>query len=471
MATATITWVPTNGGSYEIWYAKLSTVGTTSTPPSTGWTQATGSPFNSSLGTATITGLDNNTQYRVDTRNDCTGSDSVWTDNIVYKLDCPTYTLVANPVGATDVGASITVNLTVSNPIELGTITGVLNLQIIQTGASSGEIFHALGQPFSTSMSYTFTNLLTSTNYSVSILMNDGPAGGAVVFCPAQSITTQAPVYVPPPTCASPSFSVANITSTTATITLTNPTSLSTGDSWDISLDGGTTYPITGITATSYNLAGLTVNTQYKVVVRYNCANGAQGFSTSQTFSTTDQLVQGFVEFTSNINALTAPAASKGNINAIFTFIDPTPVPLTIHIGFLFSTPVSKSLCSTYKGYWVNGTAVFTEPSGNCYVGDFILDGSGTGESPLVISIPQGVRNYTVTNIYTEYALSGGGPATYNTSMYNMSVRAFIGSGIPNGIAKGYETIYMQVAQPSGYKASFSLLPNDNLPGLVVLNV
>src|ERR1700754_353990 len=98
MADITIQWVPVNGSSYEIWYSKLSTVGSISEPPAVGWIQAIGSPFDSSLGIAVIAGVDDNTQYRVDVRNDCTSNDSPWEDSIRYKLLCPAFSLVANPL-------------------------------------------------------------------------------------------------------------------------------------------------------------------------------------------------------------------------------------------------------------------------------------------------------------------------------------------------------------------------------------
>lgn len=472
MPTITATWIPSNGSTYEVWYAKQSVVGTTTVPPSTGWTQAPGSPFDSSLGTASITGVDDNTIYVTAIRNDCGDtSDSAWTTNTIAKLDCPTLSLVANPINTGDTGASITANLTISNPVELGSLTGVLNLQIIQTGASSGAIFHALSQPFATSMSYTFSNLLTGTSYDVGVLMNNTLNGGAVVFCNPQTITTQTPVVVPPPTCATPTFTLTNITATGVTINFNDTDPI---QYWGVSLDGGVTYPIDGIpsTQTSYTFSNLTVNTQYKVIVRALCVSSATSVSTSQTFTTTTQTVQGYMQVISNINATTANSGTLGNMSIQFTFPQPTPVPLTIYVGFIFGVPVSQSICSSYGGYYAQGVSIFTPPAGYCYTGSMPgLDHSGNGNSPLVISIPQGVTSYNASSIYTQYAVSGTCIGCTNEAFYNQSIRAFIGSGIPNGVVHGLTEVFVKVNSPSGYQAAFRLQPYANLPLLVLQNV
>lgn len=476
MATALITWVPTNGGSYEVWFAKLSVVGTTSLPPATGWTQATGSPFNSSLGTASITGLDDNTQYRIDVRADCTGVDSNWVDNIKYKLDCPALGVVANPVGGEDVGASVTATITLSNLVEYEAIVSSLVLTVKDGGNNVVQTTTFTSPYASSTLTYTFSNLLTGTNYNVVLQQVDG-VGNVTTTCATDPITTQTPVVVPPPVCNPPTFAISNITSTTATISITS--SLNLADTYDISLDGGLTYSITGqspmvggppshATVAVYQLTGLVADTSYKIVVRYHCASGGIGISTSQTFTTTALVIVGSVQMVSNINSTTAPFAQQGTISLVFTFPQATQAPLSIYLGTMYNTPAATSICSAGTGWWPTGTSLFTIPPGLCIVppGYFpSLDVSGTSASPFVVNIPQGVTTYTATGIRTVASLDEASGLAW----FNLSSRPAIGtSGV---LAGGWTDLYIHINSPSSYTASFTLISHPNLPGLTLHNV
>ena len=69
--------------------------------------------------------------------------------------------------------------------------------------------------------------------------------------------------------CELPITDVTGITQTEFSVDISN---LSVGVLYDISIDGGLTYPVTGVIAGSTIVSGLTANTSYDVVVREDCA-------------------------------------------------------------------------------------------------------------------------------------------------------------------------------------------------------
>lgn len=450
MADIVIDWVPVNGGSYEIWYAKLSTVGTTSEPPSSGWIQAAGSPFDSSLGTASILGVDNNTQYRVDTRNDCTQNDSTWTDDIRYKLVCPSMSLVANPVSPSDAGASITASVVLSNRIEFETITNSITLQIRKTSDNSVVETKVISASYPTdTLSYIFNNLLTGTNYTVYLSIQDGIAGTSI-NCSNQALTTQTPIVVPPPVCNAPTFSVTNVTSNAATITVTS--TLNSGDTYDISLNGGTSYGYTGIITQSFQLTGLTAATNYQIVVRLNCIAGGIGVSTSQTFGTNPNVIQGLISM-----EIQEPYTSHQLDTTIrVTFPSPTPSAVTLYIGALFEQGCNSCASRLCKVPW--GYEIFTQPSDVCAgypVG-------APAKSAYVLNVPAGVTTYSARNIIQVVPPGGCGPCHALVTL-----EPYL--GIVRG--RGWTDLYVKVISPAGYNAAFTYQNSTNIQGVVVHNV
>lgn len=464
MATATITWIPTSGSNYEIWYAKLSVVGSTSLPPDSGWTQASGSPFASTLGTATINGLDDNTQYRIATRNDCTSLDSAWSSSTKFKLDCPTFSLVANPVSTSDVGASITATINLVNLVEFEAITSSITLTVTKTSDSSIAATKVFTSPYdSSTLATTFLGLLATTGYTVVLTMQD--AAGTVT-CDSHNITTQTPVVIPPPTCTAPTFTIGSITTTTLIITITS--SVITGDTFSVSLDGGVTYVTTAPTV-PINIGGLLSGTSYQIVVRRNCVGGGQGISTSQTISTLVPSIVGAI-------SLNVPSAfQQGTVTVMVTFPQPTPAPLTLYLGYTWENRCN--LCSGFVCTWSNGYDIFPQvqscppsSSGGPIAADSQGDSfSGPPHLPFVVNVPQGVTTFTATNIYTTLGNpgpSGGVIAPWQYSDPNP------GGGRPGQVrARGYIDLYVHIQNPSGYTSAFTMNNGQNVTGVTIHNV
>lgn len=450
MATFTVEWAPTNGGSYEIWYGKLSVVGTTVLPSSSGFTQVTGSPFDSSLGVAVISGLDDNTQYRILSRADCTNLDSIWIDESGYKLICPTLSVIANPLVSGI--ASITATVTPVNLIEFEAVATTISLVLKNTVTSAIVETKVFTTPYTSPISYIFNNLLVNTQYTCYLSIHDNVATQDIT-CSNQSATTPIPVVVPPPVCDPPTFTLSNINISSVQINITS--TIITGDTFDISVNGGTSYPFTGYTTTPIILStGLSPATQYTVVLKRHCQLGGVSTSTSQTFTTDPQIIQGTVAFSALSSSSTSP------ITATFTFPQPTAFPIQVNLGYIeqYGCGANNCLCNQSMGY-----EIFTIPSGgqNCTAFPNGPVFYGPLGKPFVINIPAGVTTYANTRVLTQSqqdANNGYSPWQYTPA-----------SGRFNH-AKGITDVYIKVVLPAGYSASFNKANGANIDNIVVLH-
>lgn len=461
MATAVVNWTPSNGTTYEIWYAKLSVVGTTSLPPTSGWTQATGSPFDSSLGVASIPGLDDNTIYRIAARIDCTGPDSDWVSISDYKLVCPGLGVVANPTDSNP-GASVTATITILNYIEFEAIAPTITVAIRKTSGVTIEQSHQFTAPYPNSvLTWTFPSLVNSTQYTVILTVQDSIAS-STVSCGTQTVTTSSAVIVPPPFCFSPDFTLSAISKDTVDVTVTS--TILTGDTFDISIDGGLTYSFLNVATPTFQVFGLTPATMYQIVVRRNCGAGGSNASTSQTFTTNAATIVGTVSMNSSVNL--RGQFTSGDLYLLFTFPAPTPFPITLYFGFTFET--SCGPCAGGVCYYSNGYSMFTPVSGRAnglcagtLANGATYYGNSHPESPFVVNIPQGVTTYNSgTSIRT----------TTSTVPYSPSFdRQWLNNGtgtIP--AARGYVDLFVKANSPSGYSTALTIAPglNINIPTL-----
>jgi len=456
MATATINWVPTNGSGYEIWYGKLTMVGTTFLPPSTGWIQAPGSPFDSTLGTATINGLDDNTQYRIVTRADCTSADSPWIDKSVDKIVCPTFTVVANPVGGTDVGASITANISLSNIVEFGLIVSSVTLTVKKTSDSSVAATKVFSAPYTdTTLTNTFTSLLTNTSYTVYLTLHDS-VNSVDVTCTNHAVTTLA--FIPPPTCTAPTFSISNITQSSALVTITS--TLLTGDTYDISINGGSSYVYTGLTGATFSLTGLTQGTNYVVVVRRNCAAGNQGISTSQTFTTASNIIPATIQANRSNGQINTGGGPRWQYSMVITFQQPTPFPITIYFGqSVIVGQVGGGQCRYSQGYDMY-TPPTTGPIACCFGG--CTYPAPNSNKPWRIDVPAGVVTYTVP---FDTAFRDG--VTHADLQQVWCVQEPVGTGAVDYISD----LWMKITAPSGYFCNFTPVPGAHTSGITIHNL
>lgn len=271
MATnATFTWIPqSNIVAQEVWYGALSAVGST-LPPSAGWNPGA-NLYSATANSATLNNLNENTAYQFAVLSHCSTGDSSWAMLTGYKIFCPT---VATTFTATSVG----VTLTTLNPSSLFAIINTLTVSLVQV--SNGQTVSSAnysGPQIVSPITNTFTSLTASTAYNVVVSYTLTVSGPSTV-CSTTAVTTAAPQ-----TCPVISFSITNVTTTGFTVT---PIGLQAGDTYDVSVNGGTSFPFINATQPSFALTTLTPNTTYSVVIRRDCANTLTSLSAPQSVTT-----------------------------------------------------------------------------------------------------------------------------------------------------------------------------------------
>ena len=237
----------------------------------------------------TIPGLDSGTDYEIYVRSDCgDGLFSAWTqstfttppacgDTVTYCYDNGVSQLF--DVSVDNDGDYITVSI-----VEGDTEPSWDDLVIYDSSDDSGtELYRANGDHAGVSV--------TSTTGVISVWVE----ADSTVSCLSPSLSTGLPdtslvmdiTCAPPPTCIDPSdLTVADITSTTASVSWT---ANNAETAWEYQVvESGVTPAETG-DATSDNplaLIGLTANTTYDVYLRANCGDDGTSEWVSVTFTT-----------------------------------------------------------------------------------------------------------------------------------------------------------------------------------------
>lgn len=80
------------------------------------------------------------------------------------------------------------------------------------------------------------------------------------------------------------SYDITEITATTFNVNI--GTTMGPGETFDVSVDNGVTYILSGQTANSVTVTGLIPLTEYTIVLRHHCANGGTSVSQSYTITT-----------------------------------------------------------------------------------------------------------------------------------------------------------------------------------------
>ncbi len=272
VANATFTWTPQPGiVAQEVWYGKTSTVGST-LPPASGWNQGA-NLYGATANSANLNNLDINTNYNFAVRSYCTTGQSSWATFTDSSLICPTVTPTVH-------STSIDVSLALINPSEFANLVSnlTINLVLVSSGAtlSSRSIS---GTDIVSPYNMTFNGLTASTAYSIVVTFRPAVSSSDII-CSTTAVTTS-----PTATCSTLGFSISNITTSTFSIT---PTGLSSGDTYDISINNGVSYTYINATQPTQVVTGLSTKTTYSVVVRHNCTNGTNSVTSAQSVTTQD---------------------------------------------------------------------------------------------------------------------------------------------------------------------------------------
>jgi len=270
-------------------------------------TAGAGSTFN-----ATIAGLTNGTAYPVAIRDD-NGAGAPGESAASNAMTVTPSTVPNAPTGLIAAHGNTTALLTFTPPVNNGgsAITGY------DVSTDGGATFPLLGVTTAAGAGSTLTTTLTGLTNGTALTVAvraDNLNGSSAASLP----TTVTPSTVP----NAPTALSAVPGNTTAVLTFTPPAGVGTGGSaitgYDVSVDGGATFPLTSVVTTGASpltttLTGLTNGTALTVAVRADNLNGSS--VASLTTTVTPATVP---------DAPTGLAAIAGDTTALLTFTPPT---------------------------------------------------------------------------------------------------------------------------------------------------
>lgn len=411
---ANLSWIVQSGVvAQEVWYGQTSAVGNT-LPPAVGWNQGA-NLYGPTANTAVLNNLSQNTKYQFLIREDCSTGASPWTAITSYNLICPTVTVTSH---ATELDVAIsTVNNTALSNI-------VYSLVLSITDPTTGIILNTVnftGAGILPNLYQQFIGLTASKSYLITLGYNFGPSG-AVTNCYSNTVNTASAAP-----CTSLTFNIGSVTSTSFTINVTN---LSPGDTYDISLDGGSTFPVTNQTAATYMY---TVNAgTYQVALRRNCVTGGYNVSPAQSVSVVS-LITGTVSMNGTFNASNQFRTEP--LWLVFNFNQPLPAAVTFQFGWTRWGAPSHA-CQESAGW-----AAY--PQGNINTCPFPPTEIGNPPSaPFPVTIPAGVT-------------------TYQTGANIVAPGAYQGIAWQNSVS--YVAVWVQISGPSNYNANLTLVSGANI--------
>lgn len=451
MATINTNWTPCGSASdgQFLYYGKT-TIATGTPVSGTGWTLYSGVALANTISSEVITGLDDNVEYTLYNYCHCTDSGNGPLSSVgpLIKYACPT--LQSAPSTFNGVSYSIAVPTSANNS---GSWIQSILVQVLDSSNTNVLLTNTHNAPFSSIISSNFSGLNPSTNYNLKISYSNS-AVTRTNTCFSFPFATAA-------ACTAPVASVSNITPNSFDISWTP----SIGGSFDVLLNG--TAIATGLTSTNgvYTVTGLNSATIYQVAIRKNCTTGGTAISNTVNVTTTNLLITGVV----SMNKAHSYSSGQEPMTLIFSFPSATPTPLSLYFGYTWENHCS---CLSGSCTWSNGYDIFPmvkscPPSGSG--GPIAADTNGdpfTGPPhlPFVVNIPQGVTNFSATNIFT--TLGNPGPSGNVLGPWTV-----INPNSGSGSARGFTDLYVKVNTPVGYSANFSIANGTNITGVTIHNV
>lgn len=235
----------------------------------------------------TLTGLVSNTTHTITAEEGC--SQPVGTISNILTFD--TTDNCVTPIISLNTITDTTIEILISN---------VAPSHNYSVSVDNGSTFPYTGY---TNSPIVITGLTPNTAYDIVVQEDCGGTDSNTV-----STTTLATNP-----CVVPTITVSNITYSSADINITNYTP---GQTYDISIDGGSTFPYTGYTAATVNLNVFAPNTSYTIVVKAQCSatQSNQVVTLTENLIAVAHMVCGDILSTPSTNLLVHLTDMAGNL-------------------------------------------------------------------------------------------------------------------------------------------------------------
>jgi hypothetical protein len=323
-----------------------------------------------------------------------------------------------------------------SAAVSWGAVSGANSYDVRYRVNGTGTWLDVLGLTTTTT---NITGLTASTAYEFQVRTNC--SGGTSSYSSSATFTTSAAA-----TCAVPSgLGSGSITSSGATVSWT---AVSGAVSYDLQyrVNGTSTWTsITGITATSRALSGLTASTTYEFQVRTNCSGSSSAFSSSATFTT---LSGGITYCASKGNSVADEYINRvqyGSINntsgANAGYADFTAQSTSIARGASTTITITPAWTgSTYaEGFsvWIdyNQNGVFTDTGEQVYTRAASTATPATGSFTIPATATLGNTRMRVSMKYNAIPTSCETFSYGEVEDYTVNITAAAACAVPSGLS------------------------------------
>lgn len=294
--------------------------------------------------------------------------------NIFFDISNTNFTITAGSACGTPSGLSASAITNTSATVSWSAVSGALSYDVDYKAASSGTWINAATGTTSTSAN--LSGLTQGTLYDYRVRANCSSESSA--YAQAQ-FTTSAPCNAPT------GLTSSGITSSSATVSWTAVSGAASYDvDYKLASSGTWINSITGTTATSRNITGLTASSLYDWRVRANCgASGSSTYSQAQFTTSTASVCPGPYDVSTNGNrngAATIPFNTdvKGLINPsgdvdFYRFVISTGGTITVTLTTLpfdYDLRLYRNntlVASSENGSTANETINYTATAGTYY--------------------------------------------------------------------------------------------------------
>jgi hypothetical protein len=387
---ATITWNTDQAATTQVNYGATTSYGSSS-------------PLNSSLQTShsvTLTGLTPGTTYDYDVvSTNSSGTSSGTSTNYTFT----TTAIIGTPPAITNIQTSVTST----------TATITWTTDQAANSAISGTVTKAPDSNYVMSHSVTLTGLTAGTTYNFSVVSTN--AGGLTTTSPTSTFTTTAANATAPFVGYVAFWGVNN---SGVTISWSTDLAANTQLNYGTTPSLGTLTPLQGGLTNSHGvvLTGLASGTTYYFVAQSTGANGATGYSTTYSFTTTG-----------------SPSAPAPNISNIQTSVTTTTATITWTTDEAASSQVNYGVTTTYSASSTLNTTLSTTHSvtltglmpGTTYDFDAMsanINGTSSTSSNSTFQTTGSAPGPVISSVAASSITSGSALITWTTDQASTSV-------------------------------------------------
>lgn len=266
------------------------------------------------------------------------------------------------------------------------TVINDTSLTVVMTNLAAGDTYeYSIDDGLTwfynaSAATFTIVGLSPATTYRIK-LRRSCSNGSTATSSTIVATTTALP-------CNIPTFDITNVTGTSFVVNITN---CQAGTPYDISVDGGANYIVSGVIGCAIQVNGLTASTEYSVVVRHKC-DGAPVSAATEVVTT----VMNYCVWLTYAWASGGNGSTTGEFTVTATLKDGNGnvVAATLDTDYSFVTYYGGSVTQVYGGTIAAGSTfdtthvMFTNSGETIGYNSCEYVGCGSESSPCICGVP-----------------------------------------------------------------------------------